>query len=177
MSAKPVVVLVGPPGSGKTTVGAALAERLELPLRDTDQDVETLTGTTIAELFVDRGEAYFRELESEAVRAALDSHSGVLALGGGAILRSETRKALSAHYVVWLDVNVPHAVKRLDMNAARPLLLGNVRGRFIELDRERRTLYAEVATIHVDTSELGIEEIVDNLCAQIPSRSLRSSES
>jgi len=177
MSARPVVVLVGPPGSGKTTVGAALAERLELPLRDTDQDVETLTGTTIAELFVDRGEAYFRELESEAVRAALDSHSGGLALGGGAILRPETRKALSAHYVVWLDVTVHSAVKRLDMNGARPLLLGNVRGRFIELDRERRALYAEVSTIHVDTSELGIEEIVDNLCAQIPSRALRSSES
>ena len=87
MSTRPVVVLVGPPGSGKSTVGAALAERLELPLRDTDQDIETLSGTTIPDLFVERGEDYFRELESEAVRAALDSHHGVLALGGGAVLR------------------------------------------------------------------------------------------
>jgi shikimate kinase len=170
MSHKPVAVLVGPPGSGKTTVGTALAERLALPLRDTDQDVETLTGSSIADLFVDRGEDYFRELESEAVRAALDSHSGVLALGGGAVLRPETRKALAAHYVVWLDVNVPSAVKRLDMNVARPLLLGNVRGRFAELDRERRGLYAEVASIHMDTSELSVEEVVDKLCAQIPLR-------
>jgi shikimate kinase len=170
MSSKPVVVLVGPPGSGKTTVGTALADRLAVPLRDTDQDVETLTGSTIAELFVDRGEDYFRELESEAVRAALDSHHGVLALGGGAVLRPETRKALSAHSVVWLDVTVHSAVKRLDMNVARPLLLGNVRGRFMELDRARRPLYAEVATVHVDTSELSVEEIVDKLCAQVPLR-------
>src|SRR5215471_6351027 len=95
----PVAVLVGPPGSGKSTVGAALAERLAVPLRDTDQDVEALTGTTIAALFVDRGEEYFRDLESEAVRAALEAHPGVLALGGGSILRAETLKALAAHYV------------------------------------------------------------------------------
>ncbi|HET9172103.1 MAG TPA: shikimate kinase [Actinospica sp.] len=167
---RPLAVLVGPPGSGKSTIGAALAERLEVPLRDTDQDVEALTGTTIAELFVDRGEEYFRELESEAVRAALVSHTGVLALGGGSILRKETREALSAHYVVWLDVSVRNAVDRVGMNTARPLLLGNVRGRFMELDRERRALYAEVATIHLDTSELTVEEIVDELCARIPHR-------
>ena len=168
MSEHPVVVLVGPPGSGKSTVGAALAERLELPLRDTDTDVETLTGTTIADLFVERGEEFFRDLESEAVRAALDSHRGVLALGGGAVLRPETRKALAPHYVVWLDVNVHGAVKRLDMNVARPLLLGNVRANFIALHRAREPFYAEVASVRVDTSDLSVEEIVDKLCAQIP---------
>ena len=170
MSGRPVIVLVGPPGSGKTTVGAALAERLELPLRDTDQDVEALTGSTIADLFVDRGEDYFRELESEAVRAALDSHCGVLALGGGAVLRPETRKALAAHYVVWLDVDARRAVKRLDMNVPRPLLLGNTHSRFVELHRTRQPLYAEVATVRMDTSELAVEEIVEKLCAQIPLR-------
>lgn len=168
MIEKPLAVLVGPPGSGKSTVGAALAERFGVPLRDTDQDVEAMTGSTIAELFVDRGEEYFRELESETVRAALESHAGVLSLGGGAILRPETRKALVAHFVIWLDVNVPSAVKRLDMNVARPLLLGNVRGRFIELDRQRRPLYEEVATFHLDTSELSVEEVVEELCTRIP---------
>ncbi|MBR7831289.1 shikimate kinase [Actinospica sp. MGRD01-02] len=167
---RPLAVLVGPPGSGKSTVGAVLAERLAVPLRDTDQDVEALTGTTIAELFIERGEEYFRELESEAVRAALVSHRGVLSLGGGAILRPETREALAAHYVVWLDVNVHNAVKRVELTGARPLLLGNVRGRFIELDRARRPLYAEVATIHLDTSELTVDEVVDELCARIPHR-------
>jgi shikimate kinase len=169
---RPVAVLVGPPGSGKTTVGAALAERLKLPLRDTDQDVEALTGTSIADLFVERGEEYFRELESEAVRAALESHPGVLSLGGGAVLRPETRKALDAHYVVWLDVNVHSAVKRLDMNVPRPLLLGNVHSKFVELHRSREPLYAEVATVRVDTSELSVEEIVEELCAQIPHQPL-----
>lgn len=169
-AARPIAVLVGPPGSGKTTVGQALAERLELPLRDTDQDVETLTGNTIADLFVERGEDYFRELESEAVRAALDSHRGVLSLGGGAVLRAETRRALAPHFVVWLDVDVHSAVKRLDMNVPRPLLLGNVHGRFLELHRTREPLYAEVAAIRVDTSDMSVEEIVEKLCAQLPPR-------
>jgi shikimate kinase len=167
----PVCVLVGPPGSGKSSVGAALAERLELPLRDTDQDVEALTGTTIADLFVERGEEYFRELESEAVRAALESHHGVLALGGGSVLREETRKALANHYVVWLDVSVHGAVKRLDMNVSRPLLLGNVRANFTRLHRAREPFYAEVASVRVDTTDLTVEEIVEKLCAQIPPHS------
>ena len=165
--ARPVAVLVGPPGSGKSTVGAALAERLEVTLRDTDHDVEALTGSAIADLFVERGEEYFRELESEAVRAALESHSGVLSLGGGAILRQETRQALAPHYVVWLDVNVHSAVKRLEMNVPRPLLLGNVHSKFIELHRAREPFYQEVASCRVDTSDLTVEEIVDRLCEQI----------
>jgi len=165
---RPIAVLVGPPGSGKSTVGAALAERLEVTLRDTDHDVEALTGCLIADLFVERGEEYFRELESEAVRAALESHSGVLSLGGGAILRRETRQALAAHYVVWLDVSVHSAVKRLEMNVPRPLLLGNVHSKFIELHRARAPFYEEVASCRVDTSELTVAEIVDRLCEQIP---------
>lgn len=168
MSNHPIAVLVGPPGAGKTTVGTALAERLALPLRDTDQDVETLTGCSISDLFVERGEEYFRDLESEAVRAALESHHGVLSLGAGAVLRQETRKALATHYVVWLDVNVHSAVQRVGMNVARPLLLGNVRSKFTELQRAREPLYAEVATVRVDTSELSVEGIVEKLCAQLP---------
>jgi shikimate kinase len=165
---QPVVVLVGPPGAGKTTVGTALAERLALPLRDTDQDVEALTGSSIADLFVERGEEYFRELESEAVRAALESHKGVLSLGAGAVLRPETRKALATHFVAWLDVSVHSAVERVGMNVSRPLLLGNVRGKFLELHRSREPLYAEVATVRVDTSDLSVEEIVEKLCTQMP---------
>ena len=168
MTGKPVVVFVGPPGAGKSTIGAALAERLDLVLRDTDLDVEALTGSSIADLFVERGEEYFRELESEAVRAALDSHSGVLSLGSGAILRPETRKALASHFVVWLDVDVHSAVRRVGMNVARPLLLGNVHGKFLELHRAREPFYAEVATVRVDTSELTVEEIVEKLSGQIP---------
>ncbi|MFF2562044.1 shikimate kinase, partial [Kitasatospora sp. NPDC058060] len=87
----PVVVLVGPPGSGKSTVGRLLAERLGVGFRDTDADIEATVGKPIPDIFVDEGEPHFRALEAAAVRAAAEGHDGVLALGGGAVLAEATR--------------------------------------------------------------------------------------
>jgi shikimate kinase len=160
---RPLVVLVGAPGSGKTSVGTLLAERLDLSFRDTDADVEALTGMTIAELFVEKGEEYFRDLEAETVRAALDSCDGVLSLGGGAVIRDETRAALGRHRVAYLDVDLHEAAKRVGMNVARPLLLGNVRGRLGKLLDERRPLYESVATMTITTVGRTPEEIAEEL--------------
>jgi shikimate kinase len=167
MTGKPLVVLIGAPGSGKTTIGQLLAAAFAVPFRDTDADVETLTAMTIAELFVDKGEPYFRELESEAVRAALDSHIGVLALGGGAILRDETRHALAGHRVVYLHVDAAEAARRVGLNVARPLLLGNVRGQLNLLLEQRKPFYEQVATITVVTSGREPIEIAEDLAKEL----------
>ncbi|MBW8803609.1 MAG: shikimate kinase [Catenulispora sp. 13_1_20CM_3_70_7] len=147
----PVVVLVGAPGSGKSTVGRLIADRLGVDFRDSDADIEAAAGQKIADIFVDHGEPYFRALEKAAVKEALAGHDGVLALGGGAVLDAGTRVLLKAHRVVFLDVTLPDAAARVGLNRDRPLLLGNVRGTLMKLMDERRPLYEEVAVLTVRT--------------------------
>ncbi|MFB7946163.1 shikimate kinase [Kitasatospora phosalacinea] len=157
----PVVVLVGPPGSGKSTVGRALAERLGLPFRDTDADIEQTAGKPIPEIFVDEGEPHFRQLERDAVRAATTGYAGVLALGGGAVMDGETRALLAPLPVVFLEVALGDAVKRVGLDAPRPLLAVNPRARWRELMEARRPLYLEVATAVVDTQDRTPEQVAD----------------
>ena len=157
--AAPRMVLVGPPGAGKSTVGALLAQQWSVPLRDTDADVEAATGRSISELFVDEGEAWFREREHEAVLAALSEHPGVLALGGGAVLDPRTRAALAGRTVVFLSVGLAEATKRVGLGAGRPLLLGGVRSRVKQLLDERLPVYRSVATIEVATDGKPAEEV------------------
>ena len=159
----PVAVLVGTPGSGKTSVGTALAARLDVAFRDTDADVESAEGMSIADIFIDHGEAHFRSLEREAVAAALSEHDGVLALGGGAILDPSTRALLIGHCVVWLRVGLAEAAARVGLSTARPLLLGNVRATLLRLMQEREPLYREVASVEIDTDGRSVDSIVDEL--------------
>ncbi|MGN9812982.1 shikimate kinase [Micromonospora sp. BQ11] len=161
----PVCVLVGAPGSGKTTVGKALADVLGVEFRDTDLDIERMAGKPIPELFIDEGEAHFRTLERAAVAAALASCSGVLALGGGAVLAEENRAALVGHRVVHLSVELPDAVKRVGLGAGRPLLAINPRATLKHLMDQRRPLYAEVATATVVTDGRDLDSIVDEIAS------------
>lgn len=153
MSTGPLVVLVGPMGSGKSTVGALLAERLGAPYRDTDADIVAAEGRAISDIFIEDGEPHFRALERDAVRTALAEHTGVLALGGGAILDADTRALLAPHPVVYLSMDVEEAVKRVGLNTARPLLAVNPRRQWRELMDARRHLYTEVARAVVATDE------------------------
>ena len=164
----PRVVLVGAPGSGKTTVGELLAARLDLPFRDTDADVEATTGMPIAQLFVEQGEPYFRDLEVQAVRAAIAEHGGILSLGGGAVMREETQAALAGQHVVYLEVDAAEAARRVGLNIARPLLLGNVRGQLSQLLAQRRPLYEKVAAVTVSTIGRSAEEIADLIAKELP---------
>lgn len=157
----PAVVLIGPPGAGKSTVGALLAERLGVGYRDTDADIVETAGRPIAEIFIDQGEPHFRDLERTAVRDALDGHPGVLALGGGAILDEGTRKLLTGLPVVFLDVQLADAVKRVGLDAPRPLLAVNPRKQWRELMERRRPLYTEVARAVITTGERTPEQVVE----------------
>lgn len=150
----PAWILIGPPGSGKSTVGQELATRLGLAFRDTDDDLERRFGKPVAQIFVDDGEPAFRDAEVSAVATALQEHDGVLALGGGSPLRSETREALVGRRVVFLDVSLSEAAKRVGLSAARPLLMGNVRGTMKRLLDERRPVYESVASVTVLTDGL-----------------------
>lgn len=154
-----MIVLIGPMGAGKTTVGGLVAERLGCTLRDTDHDVEARAGRPISEIFVDDGEAAFRAMEREAVGDALAGHDGVLSLGGGAVLDPGTRELLAGHDVVFLRVGLSDAVKRVGLGSSRPLLLGNVRGRIKALLDERTPIYESVATLTVETDGRTAEDV------------------
>lgn len=155
----PRVVLVGPMGAGKSTVAALLGSAWDLPVRDTDADIEAAEGRSISDIFVDDGEQHFRKLEAAAVAEALAEHEGVLALGGGAVLDPGTRERLAGLPVVFLRVGLSEAVKRVGLGAGRPLLLGNVRARIKALLDERTPVYESVATYVVDTDGRTPEDV------------------
>jgi len=165
----PVLVVVGPPAAGKTTVGTAVAAALGVPFRDTDVDVEATTGSTVADLFVTHGEPHFRELEAQAVARALAEHDGVLALGGGAVLSPATRDLLTAsgRPVVWLDVDVASAAHRVGLSRDRPLLAVNPRAMLRTMLEARAPLYAEVSTVTVPTAGRPVTDVVADVLAAV----------
>lgn len=160
---KPVLVLVGPPGAGKSTVGQLVAQRLGVAFRDTDADIVAAAGKPIAEIFIDDGEESFRALERDAVAHALQDHDGVLSLGGGAVLREDTRVRLRGHTVALLHVDLGNATSRVGLNRDRPVLALNPRAQLKLLLEQRMPLYAEVATLTVDTNGRSAEQVVDEL--------------
>ncbi len=167
---RPRLVLVGPMGAGKSTVGRRLAEAWGVAFRDTDRDIETREGRSVSDIFVDSGEAHFRDLERDAVAEALATHDGVLALGGGAVVDESTRAALAGHEVVFLRVGLADASQRVGLGVSRPLLLGNVRSRIKQLIDERTPIYESVATHVVDTDGLGVDEVVARVRAAAEER-------
>ncbi len=156
---RPVCVLVGPMGAGKTTVGGLVAARLGVPFLDSDTIIEERAGKPIPEIFVDDGEPHFRALERAAVADALVAHRGVLALGGGAILADETRALLRGYRVVFLSVELADVMHRVGMGVGRPLLAVNPRATMRHLLEQRRPLYEEVATVIVKTDGITVEEV------------------
>lgn len=162
---RPVVVLVGPPGAGKSTVGRLAAELLDVGFRDTDVDIVRSVGKPISEVFVDDGEEHFRALERAAVATALAEHDGVLSLGGGAVLSPQTRELLRGHRVVLLEADLGTATSRVGLNRDRPVLALNPRAVLKVLLEERMPLYREVATDVVDTNRRPVRAVADEVLA------------
>lgn len=165
----PRLILIGPMGSGKTTVGTLLAAHLGLTFRDTDQIIEAQTSKTISEIFLDEGEDKFRVLEKAVVRNELLADDTILALGGGAPLSIDARSALRAIAtpVIYFDISLASVAPRIGFNRDRPLLLNNPRGQWETLMKERRPIYESIADVLIDVNSKTESEVLQEILAVI----------
>jgi shikimate kinase len=141
-------------GSGKSTIGKAVARSLKLTFRDTDTEIEKLEEMSVSQIFLDKGEDYFRAVEKKVLRQELLSDETVLALGGGAPLSVDAQSALRAisSKVVYLDISLASVAPRIGFNRDRPLLLTNPRGQWQTLMEERRPIYESIADVVIDVN-------------------------
>src|SRR5690349_24604444 len=164
----PKAVLIGLPGSGKSTIGRRLAKAMNLTMLDTDAAIEETTGRTIADIFATDGEAEFRRIEEEVIRSALASHDGVLSLGGGAVTTPGVRAALAGHTVVYLEISAAEGVRRTGGSTVRPLLAGPDRAeKFRALMSQRVPLYRQVSTMRVNTNRRNPAAVVRDIVARL----------
>ncbi|MSS45477.1 shikimate kinase [Cutibacterium sp. WCA-380-WT-3A] len=162
-----MIALIGAPGSGKSTVGPLLAERIGEQFVDVDAVIEQIEGRDITEIFLVEGEPYFREVERRETLAAL-SGDGVVSLGGGAPVDAEVGKALDQVCVVWLDVSARTAANRVGLkDTGRPLLGSQVHSQLVRLMKERQAVYQRPATIRVVTDTLSPEQVVDVIVSEL----------
>ena len=164
----PPIILIGPPGAGKTSVGKALAKKLSLNFLDSDKVVEEKSGKSIPEIFITDGEPAFREMERAAVIDLIESQDGVIALGGGSVMDLEvSKRLLPMANVVFLDVSISNAAPRVGFNRDRPLLLGNPRQQWIALMEKRRSTYEALAKARVSTDNKKPVEVVEEIVKEL----------
>jgi shikimate kinase len=166
------IVLIGPPGAGKSSIGRALAKELLLAFIDSDGEIEKSAGKKISEIFVDDGEPHFRALEMEKVKELLQEFEGVISLGGGAPINSEISQILGAasYPVIFIDVSIAQAATRIGFNKDRPLLLINPRQQWMNLMSERRPIYEKLATDTVSSDSKKPHEVAKIIVEKIKAK-------
>jgi shikimate kinase len=159
------IVLIGPPGSGKSTVGKALARRLKRSFFDTDSMIEEKSQKKIGEIFVDQGEDEFRKIEFIVLQDVLQTPGSVISLGGGAPIKKQSQELIAAAnvFVVYLDISLASAAPRVGFNRDRPLLLGNPRAQWQTLNEIRRPIYQSLASMSIKVDDMKVEEIVSQI--------------
>jgi shikimate kinase len=164
------IVLIGAPGSGKSTVGAALSRKLALDFVDTDQLIEVREGKAITDIFVVDGEPYFRAVELETLKQVLKMSNVVISLGGGAPISEQAQQELrsSDSMVIFLDVSLATAAPRVGFNRDRPLLLGNPRAQWQALSDKRRPIYEALAEISIKVDDMSVDEIASAIEKSLP---------
>jgi shikimate kinase len=164
------ILLIGPPGAGKSTVGRALAADLGLKLIDTDQLIEKQTGKTISDIFVVDGEPHFRGIELQTLRDVLALESAVISLGGGAPISHDAQDAIkqSHSHTVFLDVSLATAAPRVGFNRDRPLLLGNPRAQWQALSDSRRPIYELLADDAIKVDDMSVDQVVAEIKRKLP---------
>ena len=164
------ILLIGPPGAGKSTIGVALAKELSIDFIDTDQEIERETGKAITDIFVVDGERHFRAIELQTLRKVLTLESGVISLGGGAPISQEAQEAIeqSNSHTVFLDVSLATAAPRVGFNRDRPLLLGNPRAQWQALSDNRRPIYEKLADDAIKVDDMNVGQIVDEIKKNLP---------
>jgi shikimate kinase len=163
----PAVILIGPPGSGKSSVGPLLAELLGVEFAETDGLIAQRAGKSVGEIFIDDGEDAFRELERSAAGEAVARHRGVLALGSGSVLSPATRALLAGQRVVYLEAGFASVAKRSGLDGPHPPIPGNPRGRLRQFLEERRPLYAGLAWLTVSTDDRDPQQVADEIAAAV----------
>ena len=161
------VILIGPPGAGKSTIGQALAKKMKVKFADTDSMIEAKLGKKISDIFVDLGEPFFRSEELLILADVLKSDNGVISLGGGAPISEGAQRLIrgSSATVIFLDISLGKAAARVGFNRDRPLLLGNPRAQWTELMNTRRPIYESLATSTVSVDDRSISEICADILA------------
>ena len=165
----PHLILIGPPGCGKSTVGAALAQKLIIDFIDTDVAIEASYGQKISDIFVDKGEEFFRDLEFKVLDQSLMKEDCVLSLGGGAPIAQRAQEILKTAKapIFFLDVSLAVAAPRVGFNRDRPLLLGNPRAQWQSLAETRRPIYESLASFVIKVDAMSVEEVVDAIVSKL----------
>ena len=165
------IYLIGPMGSGKSTMGRLLAKKLGLPYFDLDKLIEDQEKMSISDIFQKHNEKYFRDLESITLKQYAEESNFVISTGGGCVLRDQNLNILRKGLVIYLKISIEIQFERVKNRTHRPLLNNVTKDTLLQLDRERSSVYSGISNIEVDVSNLDKEDVLSTIIRRLESYS------